>query len=379
MPGGVLAGLPLVDAHCHVLLAGPVDGPGFERCCTEGGGPSPPGVSAWDTGAGLAIRRWCPPVLGLEPFARPEDYLARRRELGLAEVDGRLLAAAGLSGLLVDTGLSGHDAEGRPLATMADLATAARAPAREVVRLERVAEEVAAGDVPAQGFASTVVDRLAAAAEGAVAVKSVAAYRWGLDLDPARPSPAEVRQAAAEWLAAGPARPLRHPVLLRFLLWAGADLGLPVQIHTGFGDRDLPLARSDPALLQPWLDAVAPAGVPVVLLHAYPYHRQAAWLAAVHPHVYVDVGLTLGQAGARAQAVLGEYLELAPFAKVLFSTDGYRLPELYLSGAAQFRLALGGLLDAWMADGALSPGDAERVAGMVAGGNARRVYRRLGG
>jgi uncharacterized protein len=188
-----------------------------------------------------------------------------------------------------------------------------------------------------------------------------------------------VRQAAAEWLAAGPARPLRHPVLLRFLLWAGADLGLPVQIHTGFGDRDLPLARSDPALLQPWLEAVAPAGVPVVLLHAYPYHRQAAWLAAVHPHVYVDVGLTLGQAGARAQAVLGEYLELAPFAKVLFSTDGYRLPELYLSGAAQFRLALGGLLDAWMADGALSPGDAERVAGMVAGGNARRVYRRLGG
>ena len=77
--------------------------------------------------------------------------------------------------------------------------------------------------------------------------------------------------------------------------------------------------------------------------------------------------------------MLGEYLELAPFAKVLFSTDGYRLPELYLSGAAQFRLALGGLLDAWMADGALSPGDAERVAGMVAGGNARRVYRRLGG
>jgi hypothetical protein len=73
--------------------------------------------------------------------------------------------------------------------------------------------------------------------------------------------------------------------------------------------------------------------------------------------------------------VLAECLELAPFGKLLFSTDGYRLPELYLVGAAQFRFSLGRVLEGWLADGALSLGDAERMVRMVAGDNARRVYR----
>ena len=205
-------------------------------------------------------------------------------------------------------------------------------------------------------------------------MKSIAAYRHGLDLDPARPSASEVRAAAGRWLAAG-ARRLTDGVLLRFLLWSGADTGLPVQVHTGFGDRDLSLARADPALLQPWLAAVEPAGAPVILLHAYPYHRSAGWLAAVHAHVHVDVGLTVGQTGAASTHILGELLELAPFGKLLFSTDGYRLPELYLTGAAQFRHSLGRLLDERVGDGAIAAGDAEKLAALVGAGNARRVYR----
>ena len=74
--------------------------------------------------------------------------------------------------------------------------------------------------------------------------------------------------------------------------------------------------------------------------------------------MYVDVGLTVGHLGARADAVLAEFFELAPFGKLLFSTDAYRLPELYLVGAAQFRHSLGRLLDGWVAEGAMSAEDA---------------------
>ncbi len=148
-----------------------------------------------------------------------------------------------------------------------------------------------------------------------------------------------------------------------------------MQVHTGFGDRDATLRRSDPSLLQPFLAAV---DVPVVLLHCWPYHREAGWLASVYPNVYIDVGLTVGQVGASASAVLAEFLEVAPFTKVLFSTDGYRLPELYLVGAAQFRHSLGRVLDSWVADGAIAGDDAERVARMIGAENARHVYGRLG-
>jgi predicted TIM-barrel fold metal-dependent hydrolase len=92
----------------------------------------------------------------------------------------------------------------------------------------------------------------------------------------------------------------------------------------------------------------------------------------VYPNVYVDVGLTLNHAGTR---VLAEFFELAPFGKLMFSTDAYGLPELYLTGAAQFRHALGRLRDAWLANGVMSTVDAERITALVCAETALRVYR----
>ncbi len=367
----LLSGLRLVDAHCHPLLARATAPGEFEQCCTEADRPAPQGVSAWDSPIGLAIRRWCAPALDLEPLASPSDYLEQRAALGVGDITSRLLDAAHLSHLLVDTGLTGED-----LGDLAWLGQAAGAAVSEVVRLERVAEDLATSGVTPDRFATDYVDHLGVACAQAVAVKSVVAYRHGLDVDPVRPGRAEVRAAAEEWLARPTSR-LSHPVLLRFVLWAGIDLGLPLQIHTGFGDHDIGLRRSDPSLLQPLLAALEPSGVPVVLLHCYPYHRQAGWLATVYPNVYADVGLTVGQVGAAAHTVLSEFFELAPFAKLLFSTDGYQLPELFLAGAAQFRHSLGRLLDSQVLGGAMAIDDAERVARMVGADNARRVYTRL--
>jgi predicted TIM-barrel fold metal-dependent hydrolase len=143
-----------------------------------------------------------------------------------------------------------------------------------------------------------------------------------------------------------------------------------LQLHTGFGDPDEDLARSDPALLTGFLRACAKTGPPVMLLHCYPYHRHAAYLAAVMPHVYLDVGLAIPQVGRRSAAVLAETLELAPFHKLLYSSDAYGLAELYLLGVVLFREALAEVLEAV----GISGGDHKRVAAMIGSGNARRVY-----
>jgi predicted TIM-barrel fold metal-dependent hydrolase len=358
----------LIDGHCHPVLASDVDEPAFARWCTEADRPAPPGVSYLDSQLGLAVRRWCPPVLGLAPHAPIGEYLERRAELGWRAASSALLRAAGLAALLVDTGLGGEElVEPRTLGELAD------APVYEVVRLERVAETLP-GPLDPADFAAVYQAELAARVAGAVAIKSIVAYRFGLDLPPERPSPAEVRRAAGEWFAAGRPR-LTDPVLLRFVLWSGVDTGLPVQLHTGFGDRDVALRRADPAHLQPFAAAIESTGVPLVLLHCYPYQRSAGWLALVYPHVYLDVGLTTNNLGAGVHSGLREFFELAPFGKLLFSTDAYGLPELYQTGAAQFRRALRRLLDGWVADDAMSTVDAERIVDAVGTGNARRLYR----
>ena len=71
----------------------------------------------------------------------------------------------------------------------------------------------------------------------------------------------------------------------------------------------------------------------MLLLHNYPYHRNAAYLAQVFDHVFMDLGLAVHNTGALSTAMLRETLELVPFGKLLFSSDAYGLAELYLLGA----------------------------------------------
>jgi predicted TIM-barrel fold metal-dependent hydrolase len=162
---------------------------------------------------------------------------------------------------------------------------------------------------------------------------------------------------------------------VRHLLWTAVDLGLPLQLHTGFGDHDIRLHRADPALLTDWLHRTA-GTIPVLLLHCWPYQRQAAYLAAVFEQVYLDVGLTLHYVGpARAGAVLAEALEITPFRKLLYSSDAYGVPEFHHLGALAFRQGLAGLLQERVDADELALPDALRIARWTGRDNALRVYR----
>jgi predicted TIM-barrel fold metal-dependent hydrolase len=366
----------LVDHHCHgVLLARDADEATLESMLTEGTASSSqhyPGGSVFDSQAGLAFRRLCPPVLGLPPHAEIGDYVARRAELGATEVSKRFLVAAGVSVLCVDTGFTPE-----PLTSPAELGDLAGATAHEIVRLERVAEDVAAAGVGAAAFADAVRSALATRTASAVGVKSIAAYRTGLDLRAGRPSDSEVAAAAGRWLAScGSAPPrLADETLQRFLIWCGVDLRLPVQFHVGYGDSDVDLHRCNPLLLTPLLRAIQSTGVPVMLLHNYPYHREAGYLAQVFPHVYVDAGLATHNLGARAPALLAEALELAPFGKFLYSSDAFGLPELHYLGAALFRSALSSFLRTGLNEDLYSERTMVRLTRMLCADNAKRAYQ----
>jgi predicted TIM-barrel fold metal-dependent hydrolase len=402
----------LTDHHCHGVLA---DFWPVEELLTEGDGGPAAGGSAFDSLIGLAFRRHCPPILGLPALCGVAEYAARRLELGPAEVGRRFLSASGLGAICVDTGFQPVNllspAETAALAG-APATAAARAEAGqardsqagvdafEIVRLEQVADHVAAAGTGPRQFADEFRSLLAArvARPGVVGLKSIAAYRVGLDLAAERPSEAEVTAAAERWLAgAGPDEVppgggpgddgrgagaaggrrvprLAHEVLHRFLIWAGADVGLPIQFHVGYGDRDIDLHRCSPLLLTPLLRALEPTGVPVMLLHNYPYHREAGYLAQVFPNVYADLGLTTHNVGSRAPAVLAEALEMVPFGKFLYSSDAFGLPELYYLGSTLFRSALSGFLSARLGSGDMALADAERVTRLIAQENAARVY-----
>jgi predicted TIM-barrel fold metal-dependent hydrolase len=368
-------GLRLIDHHCHGVVKADLDLAGFERLITESYDPPPPGTSQFDSPLGLSVRRWCGPVLGVEPFASPEDYIARRTDLGAEKVARSFLSEAGLGALLLDTGY--RSAELHDLTSMGELAAV---PVHEIVRLEGVAEAVAASGVDASGYPAAFRDALEEASRRAVGLKTIVAYRGGFAFDPEAPGDAEVVRAAGRFLEAaesGRAR-LADPVLLRFGLWSGArvarERGFPIQFHSGWGDADLELHRSNPTLLTGLIRAFDRLEVNVIFLHCYPFHRDAAYLASVFGNVYFDVGSALHYHGPSSAGLLAEAMEVAPFSKLLYSSDAFGLPEQYHLGAVLFRRALVEVLERWIDADHCDTATAGRIAEGIARGNASRIY-----
>ena len=140
----IAASLPLIDHHCHGLFPADLDDERLADSLSEAFAPAPPGTSHWDKPVALSVRRWCAPVLDLPPLCPPADYAERRRALGAAEVNRRFLAATGIGTYIVDSGNRPEE-----LCSVSEVGAIAGAPAREIVRMESVAEDVARGGVSA--------------------------------------------------------------------------------------------------------------------------------------------------------------------------------------------------------------------------------------
>src|SRR3954451_18827645 len=154
-----------------------------------------------------------------------------------------------------------------------------------------------------------------------------------------------------------------------------ARQGVPIQFHTGLGDPDLDLTKVDPAALR-LIFSERYRAAPIVLLHTgYPYVRSLAYLAAMFPNVYADMGEAPLFAAGEGTQIVRELIGLAPASKILFSTDASLIPELYWLAAQLGRRGLGRVLDEHIADGMLDRKTALSWAEMIMWRNSERVYR----
>ncbi|BBZ44061.1 amidohydrolase family protein [Mycobacterium parmense] len=365
-----IAEVGLIDQHVHGCWLAAGDRRRFENALNEAN-TDPVADAGFDSQLGFAVRAHCGPVLGLAKHADPQAYWEHRGQFGETELARAFLPAAGVTDWLVDTGIDGD------IASVAEVAEFSGNRAHEIVRLEQVAEQAAQapGDY-ARAF-EEILHRRAATAVG---TKSILAYRGGFDGDLSEPSPGEVAEAAGRWRDAGGTR-LRDRVLLRFGLHQALRLRKPLQFHVGFGDRDCDLHKANPLLLLDFLRlcSAAPTPTPIVLLHCYPYEREAGYLAQAFDNVFVDGGLSVNYLGARAPAFLARLLEMAPFGKLLYSSDGFGPAELHFLGAALWRNGIHRVLRGFVDDGDWCESDAIRVVDLIAHGNAARVYDLDGG
>ncbi len=373
-----LTHVPAVDNHCHGILRDQTfdDLAIWRQSFTES---TDPGMARDHVATTSFYRRLIRPLadfLGCEP--EEQAVFAARTERDGLELTRELLLAANVEALLLDTGFPPPERV-LPVPELGELGGCRAEPMLrlEILMEDLLAEHDSLGEV--QEALAAALDDLRS--HGYVALKSIAAYRTGLDIrewtrEEAEESFHEYKQAAGP----GPARLVHKPLLDTLLHVAFAQASrqeVPVQFHVGYGDADTDLLLGNPLYLRPILQRPDYQGMPVVLLHeCYPYTRQGGYLAAVYENAYLDLSygiplLGYGEMLSFTRAALG----VAPSSKLMYSSDGIGAPELHWMSAIDSRRVLGEALGEMAAYGELDLPEAEAVGESVLRGNAKRLYR----
>jgi predicted TIM-barrel fold metal-dependent hydrolase len=369
-----LSEIPIVDHHCHAIRrpGPPLAGDDFRRSFAETTDPAmAPHIR--HTVFYMRVIRDLAELLGCEPSE--EAVLAARAGSEPEAYSRRLFDAGNFRALLVDTGFATPDSYGT-----ADLSALVGRPVETILRLETLMEQLIATSVSFHqveaGLRAAVRD---ARGLGVVGLKSIAAYRGGLHVAPrtfdeARAAFPALQETARRY---GRVRLSERSVLdylLRAALEEAAAAELPVQFHVAFGDDDADLRSANPLQLRALLADPAFRRVPFVLLHCYPYVREAGYLAALYAHVFVDVSLAVPLTAHGSIAAFSQALELAPVSKLMFATDAHSLPELFFAGALHGRRALARALERLVAEDYLTATQAEATAEAILWRNATRLY-----
>ena len=370
--------VPVVDNHCHGILLDQTFGDiaSWLGAFTESADPGMVRDHVATTAFYQRLTRTLAGFLACEP--EEQAVFAARTGKDGRELAATLLRAANIDTLLIDTGFPPP----QEVLTVSELGELGACGAEPMLRLEVLMERLLGENDSLAG----TEEALAAAlddmrAQGYVALKSIAAYRTGLDIrewpwDEAEGSFRAYKRAAE----AGSARLVHKPLLdtlLHVAFARAARQEVPVQFHVGYGDADTDLLLGNPLYLRRVLQRPDYRGMPVVLLHeCYPYTRQGGYLAAVYENAYLDLSygiplLGYGEMLSFTRAALG----VAPTSKLMYSSDGIGVPDLHWISALDGRRVLGEALGEMVSHGELALPEAEAAGESILRGNAMRLYR----
>ncbi len=385
------AGLPVVDVHCHPFTdAGQMTPDGFvDAASFPGGGLDFMAQSGLPVDDALAqeiqrVRRdtvymrglvhHLALCLGCEPTL--EQVVVTRNRAAAADYAGyvrRLFAHANLCGMVVDFGYP------RPPLSVSRFQQDMPVPVVPVFRIEPLIVDLLQAEMGWREFRRRYDEAISEALgqQGYRGLKSIIAYRTGLDITPLSRTPDQGMQALdaiRRGTGGGAMKRLRDHLLCRALELC-IEHGVPMQIHTGVGDHEVNLISCRPALLMDLLRFPAFRACTVILVHGgYPYCTEAGYLANVLPRVYCDVSEGIPFAAGGARRIYAEMLEMAPISKVVYGSDGFTLPEINAVSAVQGKRALAAALDDLVAGDLFSEAEAMEAARLILADTARRLY-----
>lgn len=214
----------------------------------------------------------------------------------------------------------------------------------------------------------------------AIALKSQAAYRRGLDYAPTDRSDAE-KSFSLFLRSPGPLSPTEskpfEDYLFHHCMRKAREYKLPVKLHTGYfaGTGHMPLHRvgANGGDICPILQA--DPDIPFILMHSmYPYQDQAIALAKHYPNAYIDLCWSWIVAPVATRRFLAEFLTAAPVNKVLPFGGDFMMAELVVGHASMARDGIAGALSDLARLGFLGESDLVPLSRQIMTENAAALF-----
>jgi len=300
-----------------------------------------------------------------------------------------LFRDAGIDTLLVDTGYPSEFFSGYsvPLEVFSDMV---QCKVNEIYRIENLVIKLLTRhsnlDQAVEEFNHTIDAKIK---DDIVALKSVIAYRTGLsvvkipeeEVKKAYNSVITSLQSGSEILKEVRKKTLDIKTVFDHFLFEAIGIcherDIPLQIHVGMGDiPGIDLRTSNPILLQELVSDPEALEVKIILTHGgYPYLREAGFLAATYPNVFIDFSETVPFSSIGAGNMLRSLFEMTPVTKIMYGSDCFNIPELAWISALLAKKELESTLNNIQKKWNLDDEWTNSVALKILSENAKRVYK----
>ena len=378
---------PVIDSHCHAFLP-EKEKDSFEQYLTLADHPIP----KEDMTNTFIYRKVVGELSRVLDFkGKHEEIINERNRIYQKDpVDyiKLLFDDANIEMLLVDTGYPAKEFSGYSI-DLKDFSKIVPCEIKEIYRIDITIFNLLNDHVPFK----TAVEQFHeqnknAVKNGAVGLKSVIAYRTGLEIQ--RNNYEDTTKAYMKFLAEDKKKELTKELLsakskyikkiLDYFVFLGIEdsieLNVPFQIHVGIGDAPfIDLRLANPVLLYDLINDESTKKSKIVLTHGgYPWLEEAGFLVNSYPNVFLDLSETIPFISIGVKEKIFNIFEMTPTNKIMYGSDGYNIPELFWISSIIARKAISTVLNELVESEDIDEEWANTIAKQFLNGNTKRIY-----
>jgi hypothetical protein len=223
---------------------------------------------------------------------------------------------------------------------------------------------------------------------GAISLKTAVAYTSGLEVQ--RSSENEVKKSYKALIEdIRSQRTLRQVFyeksqhvkrVMDFFVLLGVEESvkhnIPIQIHAGMGNPSIiDLRNENPILTKELVNDEVSKNAKIILIHGgYPYIEEAGFFASAYSNLFLDFSAVSPFISIGLKEKLLNLFEMTPTTKIMYGSDGHKIPELFWISAIQTKKALSRALNQLIENDEIDGEWALQIAKQILYINAKKIY-----